>query len=59
MVACERPALREGVFFRLSSLDYRFALIPIADLGHAKASFVATLGLRICRLSSKFLSFPQ
>jgi hypothetical protein len=35
---------------RLSSLDNRFALVPNADLGHAQASLVATLDLRICRL---------
>jgi len=38
--------------FRLSSLDYRFALIPNADLGHANVNFVTTLGLCICHLSS-------
>ena len=38
--------------FRLSSLDYRFALIPNADLCHANVNFVTTLGLCICHLSS-------
>ncbi len=38
------------VVFRLYSLDYRFALIPNAGLGHAHASMGATLVLRICRL---------
>ena len=39
-----------SLFFRLYSLDYRFALIPNAGLGHAHASMGATLALRICRL---------
>ena len=44
---------------------YRFAQVPNArfghvqmNLGHAKTSFVATLGFRICRLSSKILYLP-
>ena len=32
------------------SLDYRFAQVPNARLGHIHASMVATLALRICRL---------
>ena len=32
------------------SLDFRFAQVPNARLGHIHASMVATLALRICRL---------
>ena len=31
---------------------YRFAQVPTDRLGHAQASLVATLALRICRLTS-------
>ena len=35
---------------RERSLDFRFAQVPNARLGHIHASMVATLTLRICRL---------